>query len=159
MKTTSSETVNLGRCDNHIDNMTYGGLVPKGARCSNKATGLMVYIETLNPWDGTPNTTETTKLCDACLAHVKQHVRAVKQRRLYTRGKGAGKWWPRQIAWFKPQDITAEHVRALCKSYKGVPQSLLDQFNLDRDGRPHTPESLQRAQSLEEFLQVMGATP
>lgn len=126
--------MNLGPCDNHADEMYHGGLIPKGPRCFNRATGVMVYVETLNPWDDTPNTYETAKLCDTCLAYVKKQVGVIKRHRRQTKGESVGKWWPRKVYWYPPEKVTAEHVRALCKSYKRVPKSLREHFDLDRDG-------------------------
>jgi hypothetical protein len=128
--------ISLGSCDNNYGNMEYGGLIPKGPKCGNRATLVMVYVETINPWDGKPNTVETAKLCDSCFAHARGLVRAHRRFRTKRKGSAEGSSWVRRITSFPPEKVTAEHITALCRSYKRVPQATLDHFGLDRDGKP-----------------------
>lgn len=152
-------TAPLGACDNHADAMACGGLVPKGPRCHNRATVLMVYVETVNPWDGKPNTVETAKLCNECLTHVKKLVRDRRKHRARTRGEAEGSAWVRQLKVVKPEKVRAEHVAALCRSYKRVPKALLDHFGLDIDGRPRSAETERREALTRRFWSILSGEP
>lgn len=152
-------TISLGACDNHADAIEYGGLVPKGPKCFNKATGLMVYVETINPWDGKPNTVETAKLCDECLKHTKSYVRHKRLERSKQRGSVEGSAWVRRIKVFPPEKVTAEHVAALCRSYKRVPKALRDLHGLDKNGRPKSAESEQRDALTQRFWDILCDEP
>lgn len=151
--------ISLGSCDNHADAMESGGLVPKGPKCFNKATVVMVYVETVNPWDGKPNTVETAKLCDGCLKYAKGYVQFKRRERSKQRGSAEGSAWVRRLKVFPPEKVTAEHVSALCRSYKRVPRALRDLHGLDEDGRPKSTESERREALNRRFWGILCGEP
>lgn len=149
----------LGRCDNHMDAMFTGGLIPKGPRCASPATSVMVYVETINPWDGKPNTVETSKLCDDCLAFAKEQVRWKRRARSKRHGSTEGSSWVRRVTVVPAAEVTAQHVVAMCRARKSVPRALRDHFGLDIDGRPKSAETERREASTTAFWNILSGSP
>lgn len=126
------EPLNLGRCENHVDEMDCGGLIRKGPRCWNKAEFVAEYYQTV--FEKRP---ALMKLCTGCLANVKKNIRA--ERRTGVPGaSGRGRFrvghsiiWTRKLVVTPVDKVTVEQVRGLYRSYRRIPRATLATLGID----------------------------
>lgn len=117
--------MNIGLCENNVNCMETGGLIPKGTKCHNRAAYVVDYFQ----WEG--DRPCTMKLCAECkdsvikMASRYKRVGSPGRSRMLTTTQYSGEFkWSHKVVVNPAEKITQEQIQRLKGRYVALPKAL-----------------------------------